>query len=154
MVSRDEARHTGYGIKYLSAIVPTLKPEEVSEIEDFAFEAARLLIDSRTQGSMRQSLFKIWAELGIDPKQALGEIMADREKIIEAAQKRGGRIGPIRGFVIPTLRSIGLYSERIDAHFRELFIANLGPELASATADPIPLPEDLEAWVEDDGLVV
>jgi len=40
-VSRDEARHTGYGIKYLSMVVPTLEPRERAELEDFAFESAR-----------------------------------------------------------------------------------------------------------------
>jgi hypothetical protein len=39
-VSRDEARHTGFGVKYLSAVVPTLGEKEIREVEDFAFEAA------------------------------------------------------------------------------------------------------------------
>ena len=85
-VSRDEARHTGYGIKYLNAVVPNLKPEEIREIEDFAFESARLLIDTRTQGSMRESLMKSWADIGIDPAIALSEIMKDRDKILADAE--------------------------------------------------------------------
>src|SRR5215831_8172298 len=52
-VSRDEARHTGYGVKYLAAVVPTLDERERHELEDFAFEAARLLIDSRVANSVR-----------------------------------------------------------------------------------------------------
>ncbi|MFQ5513790.1 MAG: ferritin-like domain-containing protein [Myxococcota bacterium] len=147
-VSRDEARHTGFGIKYLTAVVPRLKPEEVREIEDFAFESARLLVDSRHGGAMRESIFRIWAEVGVDPRSALPEILKDRERIVRDAARAGGRVGPIRGFVIPTLRAIGLYSERIHAHFREMFEANLGAELARATDVPIELPEDLEVWVE------
>ena len=40
-VSRDEARHTGYGIKYLGHVVPTLSPQENRELQDFAFECTR-----------------------------------------------------------------------------------------------------------------
>ncbi len=147
-VSRDEARHTGYGVKYLGAVVPTLSEREIREIEDFAFESARLLVDSRTRNSMRDSVMKLWSEVGIDPAVALREIIKDREKIMQDVQRSGGRLGPIRGFVIPTLRWLGLYSERIHAHFHEMFVANIGPELAGATENLAAFPEDLEAWVE------
>ena len=148
LVSRDEARHTGYGIKYLSAVVPSLTEKEVREIEDFSFECARLLVDSRTHNSMRDSVMKIWSQVGIDPATALREILKDREKILQDVQRAGGRLGPIRGFVIPTLRAIGLYSERIHAHFHEMFVANIGEELANATENLAQFPEDLEAWAE------
>ena len=36
-VSRDEARHTGFGIKYMNAVVPTLSDPERSDLEDFGF---------------------------------------------------------------------------------------------------------------------
>ena len=75
-VSRDEARHTGFGVKYLAAVVPSLDEQEIREVEDFAFEAARLLIDSRAGLSMRDSVMSLWAQAGVDPKQAL---IGDRE---------------------------------------------------------------------------
>ena len=145
-VSRDEARHTGYGIKYLNAIVPTLDDRQKAEIEDYAFEAARKLVDSRGGGSMRESVFEIWRKAGIDPMEAFGEIMKEREKIMAAIQAQGGRRGPIRGFVVPTLRSIGLFSERIEAHFDDMFEANIGALAGKIADDPRDLPEDLEAW--------
>jgi hypothetical protein len=55
----------------------------------------------------------------------------------------------VRGFVIPTLRSIGLFSERIEGHFCDMFAANFGAEMADLSQDPADLPEDLEAWVEE-----
>ena len=58
-------------------------------------------------------------------------------------------MGPVRGFVIPTLKAIGLYSERIHGFFHEMFVANIGRELAEATSDIASMPEDLEAWVEE-----
>ncbi len=146
-VSRDEARHTGYGIKYLNAVVPTLSDEEKAELEDFAYESARLLVDSRAGTSMRESVLGLWREVGIDPLEAMGELAKERDTIRAAIASRGGRRGPIRGFVIPTLRSIGLFSDRIRSHFDEMFTANLGPAYAGLDDDP-ELPEDLEAWVE------
>jgi len=147
-VSRDEARHTGYGIKYLSAIVPTLTDAERAELEDFAFESARLLIDSRSGNSIRETVFKLWQSLGIDMAAAFASILKDRDRIVKGMERTGGRLGPVRGFVIPTLNTIGLYSARVRGHFDEMFRANIGEERARRTSEIPDLPEDLEAWVE------
>ena len=147
-VSRDEARHTGFGVKYLAAVVPSLNEREIREVEDFAFEAARLLIDSRAGLSMRDSVMSLWSQAGVDPKHALTEIAKDRGKVLEAIQRSGGRRGPVRGFVIPTLRAIGLFSDRVRAHFEEMFVANVGPQWGKIADDEAGFPEDLEAWVE------
>jgi rubrerythrin len=148
-VSRDEARHTGYGVKYLSAVMPTLSDEEKADLEDFAFESARLLLDSRAGISMRDSVMSIWGAAGVDPATAFAELAKERETLMAAIQKRGGRLGPVRGFVIPTLRSIGLFSPRIEAHFDEMFSSILGPGLGRIADDPKQIPEDLEAWVNE-----
>lgn len=149
-VSRDEARHTGYGIKYLSRVVPTLDEEETARIEDFAFESARLLIDSRAGLSMRDQVLQIWGASGIDPLEAMKKLAAERDTIGSAMQRNGGRFGPVSGFVIPTLRAIGLFSERIEGHFADMFQANFHSDqarnLARLTRE---LPEDLEAWVNE-----
>jgi hypothetical protein len=149
-VSRDEARHTGYGIKYLSAIVPTLSDAECAGLEDFAFESARLLLDSRAGVSMRDSVFEIWRQAGVDPATAFTELAKERETLQAAMQRGGGRRGPVRGFVIPTLRTIGLFGPRIEAHFEELFAGILGPGLGRIADDPKHIPQDLEAWVMED----
>ncbi len=147
-VSRDEARHTAYGVKYLSAVVPTLGDAERAELEDFAFEAARLLVDARAGNSIRETIFKLWTSLGIDMAAALTSILEDRERIVKGMERSGGRLGPVRGFVIPTLNSIGLYSDRVRGHFDEMFRANLGDDLARDTSVIPDLPDDLEAWAE------
>jgi hypothetical protein len=147
-VSRDEARHTGYGIKYLNAVVPTLSDDVKASLEDFAFEAARLLVDSRAGTSMRDSVLTIWKEAGIDPVAGMAELAKERDTIRKALEKTGGRRGPVRGFVIPTLRAIGLFSPRIEGHFQEMFDANLGEIAGRISDDATEVPEDLEAWVE------
>ncbi len=148
-VSRDEARHTAYGIKYLSAVVPTVSDAKRAEIEDFAFEAARKLVDSRTGLSMRDSVLGIWAEAGIDVQEAVQRIQGERDVIQAELRRTGGRLGPVRGFVIPTLRAIGLFGPRIEAHFDEMFQANMGALAGRIADDRYELPEDLEAWVEE-----
>src|SRR5215813_12803616 len=89
-VSRDEARHTGYGVKYLSHVVPTLSDGEKAELEDFGFEAARLLIDSRSGMSMRDAVLGLWQDVGLDPAHVIGEIAKEREKLRAAVERSGG----------------------------------------------------------------
>ncbi|MFP8882085.1 MAG: ferritin-like domain-containing protein [Myxococcota bacterium] len=145
LVSRDEARHTAFGIKYLSHVVGDLCDAERERLEDFAFEAARLLVDSRTGGSMRQSALQIWSDAGLDPQTVFAELRKERENLVGSGQDSAG---PIRGFVIPTLRSIGLFSERMEKNFREMFGANFGEERAKQMNLHADLPDDLDAWVE------
>jgi hypothetical protein len=146
-VSRDEARHTGYGIKYLGAMVPTLSEPEKAALEDFAFESARLLIDSRSGFTLREAALALWADAGVDPAEALAALAKERQRLRDSLSRSGGRFGPVRGFVIPTLRSVGLLSPRIQDHFEEMFAANFGREMADLSRDPRALPDDLEAWV-------
>jgi len=145
LVSRDEARHTGYGIKYLSHVKSELAASQVAELEDFAFEATRLLTDARSGPTLRQAALAIWKEAGLDPEHVFKELLKERSKIDAA---RDGAAGPIRGFVIPTLRAIGLYGERIEGHFREMFAANFGEERARNMNLRMDLPDDIDAWVE------
>ncbi len=145
-VSRDEARHVGYGVKYLSAVVGSLSERERSELEDFAFEAARLLVDSRSGGSMRISMLEIWKECGLDPQTVFAELVKERERI-DPEMQRQSVTGPVRGFIIPSLKSVGLFSERLEGHFRGMFEANFG-ERAKTMAFGDRLPENLEEWVE------
>ena len=91
-------------------------------------------------------MFQVWDDAGIDSQAVRSEIAKERDTIVAAIAKQGGQAGPVRGFVIPTLRAIGLFSERIEAHYREMFAANLGEERARALEFGLDLPQDLEAW--------
>ena len=146
-VSRDEARHTAYGITYLSEVVPTLAPEEIGALEDFAFESARLLLDSRTGTTLRDSMVEIWSEVGIDREELFANLARERDKIRAHIQRRGGRRGAISGFVLPTMKAIGLFSERIQGHFQAMFEHNLGANAMTMAERVVDLPDDLEAWV-------
>jgi hypothetical protein len=146
-VSRDEARHCAFGVKYVARVVARSSDTEKRALEDFAFEAARMLVDSRSGSTMRDSMLKVWGDLGLDPASVFAELAKERDKIAPGMQRTGG-FGPVRGFIIPTLRSIGLFSERIEGHFREMFVGNFGLKQGSRMEFGGELPQDLMAWVE------
>ena len=148
-VSRDEARHCAFGVKYLGRVVGTLPDGEKAELEDFAFEAARTLVDSRSGATMRSSMLEVWRGLGLDPAEVFAELVRERD-LIEARAGQDDRFGPVRGFIIPTLRSVGLFSERIEGHFRDMFVGNFG-ERGHTMEFGGELPADLMAWVESGG---
>jgi hypothetical protein len=79
---------------------------------------------------------------------AFAELAKEREAIAASLARSGGRRGPIRGFVIPTLKAIGLFSDRIAERYDEMFRANFGNAFGSVREDPTAVPQDLEAWVE------
>lgn len=147
-VSRDEARHTAYGIKYLSHVVHTLDDTQKRELEDFGFEASRLLVDSRRGPTMRDSATKIWAKAGMEPQELFDAINNERDKLGAAMQPGGGAFGPVRGFIIPTMKSIGLFSDRLEGHFRDMFAHNFGEERAKSMSFGDELPDDLDVWLE------
>jgi hypothetical protein len=151
-VGRDEARHTAFGIKYLGAVVPTLSDAEGAELEDFAFEAARMLLDSRSGPTMREAVLERWKEAGVDPADVTAALAKEHANVEKIIARMGGRRGPVSGFVIPTLQSIGLFSDRIRSHFRDMFSHMEGVGVGRNPMDDIlALPEDLDAWIEDRG---
>ncbi len=149
-VGRDEARHTAYGIQYLSAVVPSLSDAEKKELEDFAFEAAQMLLDTRRGATFFDGMLERWKEAGVDPADVMTAMATERDKIDGLIKEAGGRRGPISGLVIPTLKKMGLFSDRIEGHFREMFAAMPQTGPAGTIMDNIQeLPTDLEAWINE-----
>lgn len=151
-VARDESRHHAYGVQYISRCVPCLNDAQRRELEDFALEAARTLIGSRTQQTFFSALLALWSEVGIDPAELLTSVQREREQLLREDIRPGGRLGPVQGFVIPTLRRCGLLSERVAAHFhsflRENFTSRVVGEDVQEFLRLLPdIPEDTAAWV-------
>ena len=94
---------------------------------------------------MRQSVLEVWRQAGLDPETVFAELAKEREKITPERQ-RNDPGGPVRGFIIPSLRSVGLFSERLEGHFRGMFEANFGERGRTMDLGG-ELPEDLDAWV-------
>jgi hypothetical protein len=151
-VARDESRHHAYGVQYVERCVPLLDDAARRELEDFALEAARTLIDSRNQQTLATAVMKIWQEVGIDPAELFACVAREREQLLQHTNLKGRRLGPVQGFVIPTLRRCGLLSERVATHFHDFLRANLGGALVGEDVQEflahIPeLPRDTAAWV-------
>jgi hypothetical protein len=149
-VGRDESRHHAYGVQYIERCVPCLGARERAELEDFALECARSLIDRNAQG-LFTSLLQIWTEVGIDPQALFESVSAEREAITrDLPSKR--RLGPVQGFVIPTLKRCGLLSERVATHYHGFLRENFGARTAGEDVheflERLPdLPEDTLRWV-------
>src|SRR5690606_2341267 len=94
---------------------------------------------------------KIWAEVGIDVGEMLTCIQKELPEIVaEMGRKR--RLGPVQGFVIPTLQRCGLLSERVASHYHDFLKGNLGSGIVGEDVreflETIPdLPEDTLDWL-------
>ncbi len=149
-VARDESRHHAYGVLYIERCVPCLGDAERVELEDFALECARTLIDRNAQGFFT-TLLQIWAEVGVDPSAMFASLHAEREELMRD-QPRGRRLGPVQGFVIPTLRRCGLLSERVATHYHGFLRENFGARVAGENVEEFlqhlpDLPADTARWV-------
>ncbi len=150
-VARDEARHHAYGVTYLSRCVPQLTDSQRSDLEDFALEAARTLIDQRNQQTFFSTILAIWAEVGVDPAAMLTSLQNEREELSKQVPA-GKRLGPVQGFVIPTLKRCGLLSERVAKHYHSFLMENfsariVGKDVEEFVAQIPDLPHDTAAWV-------
>ena len=149
-VARDESRHHAYGVQYIERCVPCLGATERAELEDFALECARSLIDRNAQG-LFTTLLDIWLEVGVDPAALFASLHAEREELM-GDLPRGRRLGPVQGFVIPTLRRCGLLSERVATHYHGFLRENFGGRVVGETVEEFlqhlpDLPADTARWV-------
>jgi len=141
LVTRDEARHTSFGVSYLKRIVPKLSPKERADLEDGAFEAVRLMRDPTADRSIRVRMFELWELIGLDPAETWKRIW---EEVGGPAQVEV-ESDAIRRIIIPHLRMVGLLSERIERCFEQLCQANM-PGSPSIFSDPREGPVDLYEW--------
>jgi para-aminobenzoate N-oxygenase AurF len=149
-VARDESRHHAYGVQYIERCIPFLSARARTELEDFALEAARTLVDNRRQQGLFSAVLRIWGEAGLDTTALFASLTAEREQIM-GPHTPGQRLGPVQGFVIPTLRRCGLLSERVAEHYHEFLRANLDGRLVGQNVeeflDSLPeLPADTLTW--------
>ena len=150
-VSRDESRHHAYGVQYVERCVPLLSDTEREELEDFALEAAQTVVDNRNQQGLFMALLESWSEAGVDVQELFASMQRERDELARDLPKKR-RLGPVQGFVIPTLRRCGLLSERVAARFYEFLQGNLGSRIVGEDVHEflrrVPdLPEDTAAWL-------
>jgi hypothetical protein len=150
-VSRDEARHHGYGVQYIEQCVPLLSDAERRELEDFALEAARVLIAGTNDRGLVASLLSAFSDLGVDAAALIESVRAERDQIT-ADMPRTQLLGPVAGFVLPTLKRCGLLSERVASHYHDFLKGTVNAEALGGDASDLltrlpDLPEDSAVWV-------
>ena len=150
-VARDESRHHAYGVQYVERCVPELSAAEREELEDFALDAAQTVVDNRNQQGLFMALLESWQEVGIDVTELFACMQRERDELVRDLPTVR-RLGPVQGFVIPTLRRCGLLSERVATRFHEFLQGNLGSRIVGEDVHEflrrVPdLPEDTAAWV-------
>jgi hypothetical protein len=104
-VMQDEARHVAFGRLALRDYYPQLSEAERREREEFVIEGSYHLRD-------RFNSVEVWERLGIDLKDALGALERAEGQI--RYRKR------LFSRIVPTVRDIGLWSERVQKAYTEL----------------------------------
>jgi hypothetical protein len=104
-VMQDEARHVAFGRLALRDYYPQLTEAERREREEFVIEGSYHLRDRLNSPEM-------WERLGIDYADALRELEAAEGQI--RFRKR------LFSRIVPTVRDIGLWSERVQKAYTEL----------------------------------
>jgi hypothetical protein len=104
-VMQDEARHVAFGRLALRAYYPNLTEAERREREEFVIEGSRHLRDRFNSPEM-------WECLGYDPKDVL--------PVLDAADGQIRFRKRLFSRIVPTVRDIGLWSERVRRAYTEL----------------------------------
>ncbi len=104
-VMKDEARHVAFGLLALEEVYKDLTAAERTEREEFVVEAAYLLRD-RFLGQ------EIWERLGLDTAEMVAYV--DRSQIMSLYRQA------LFARVVPVVKRIGLWGERIQAAFTDM----------------------------------
>lgn len=129
-VMQDEARHVAFGRLALRDYYPQLTEKERDEREEFAVEACYLMRD-RFMGD------EIWDNLGFNTAECV-EYVRQSPVMVEYTKRLFSRI-------VPTIRDIGLWGERIQKAFSDMGIielANIDVEAMSAADEDVAAEYD------------
>ncbi len=124
-VMQDEARHVAFGRLALRDYYPQLTEKERDEREEFAVEACYLMRD-RFMGE------EVWERLGFNTQECV-DYARSSSLMAEYTKRLFTRI-------VPTIRDIGLWGERIQRAFADMgFIelANIDVEALSAADEDV-----------------
>ena len=124
-VHQDEARHAAFGILSMRRIVQESTPEEMAEMEDFAFN----ILETLNANQQLDMLRTFGPKYGLDPDNVV-QMMHSLEQ--------WGFINsePFMHTVMPNLMRLGLVTERTEQKYRERGIL-FGDHLAQRGGLPI-----------------
>jgi 1,2-phenylacetyl-CoA epoxidase catalytic subunit len=119
-VMQDEARHVAFGRIALREYYPQLTEAERREREEFVIEGSHFLRD-------RLNSEEMWAAIGIDPQDAMAAHHASEGQV--RFRKR------LFSRIVPTVKDIGLWSERVQQAYAEMGVLHYGERNAQEMLD-------------------
>jgi P-aminobenzoate N-oxygenase AurF len=132
-VMKDEARHVAFGLLALQDAYRDLTQAERAEREEFVVEAGYLLRD-RFLGE------EVWARLGLD--------VAECTRYVDQAQVMSLYRQALFSRVVPTVKRIGLWGEKIQAAFVDMGVIGFaGSEPEELFANDERIADELEAAI-------
>ena len=132
-VMKDEARHVAFGLLALQDAYKDITEPERREREEFVIEAAHLLRD-------RIVAQELYANLGLDVEECVNWL--DQSQIMNIYRQA------LFARVVPTVKRIGLWSDKIQQAFVDLGVINYADtEPAELFANDERIAEELEAAI-------
>ena len=129
-VMQDEARHVSFGRLALRDYYPHLSDAERDEREEFAVEALHFMRDRFNQS-------EVWERLGL-PAKLLDEIHYNSKQMNSFRGRLFSR-------VVPTIKDIGLWGERIQKAFAEMGVMDYATiDVAEQLANDGKVAEDFD----------
>ncbi|MEX2197894.1 MAG: diiron oxygenase [Burkholderiales bacterium] len=119
-VMQDEARHVAFGRIALREYYPQLTAAERREREEFVIEGSHFLRD-------RLNSEEMWAAIGIDPQDAMAAHHASEGQV--RFRKR------LFSRIVPTVKDIGLWSERVQKAYADMGVLHYGDRNAQEMLD-------------------
>lgn len=110
-VEQDEARHAAFGVLTMRRVVRDAEPEQMAEMEDFAFE----ILEALNANQQLDMLKLLGPKYGLDPHNV---VMA------ATSMPNFAEFNSLMYMhtVMPNLRSLGLVTERTEQEYRDLGI--------------------------------
>jgi hypothetical protein len=132
-VMKDEARHVAFGLLALRDAYQDLTESERREREEFVVEASYLLRD-RFLGE------EVWENLGLDVSECVAFV--DRAQMMSLFRMN------LFSRVVPTVKRIGLWGEKVRAAFEDMGVITFeAMEPAELFANDERVADDIEAAI-------
>ncbi len=117
-VQLDESRHAAFGILSMRQVVKESSPEEMAEMEDFAFS----ILETLNANQQLDMLRLIGPKYGLDPESVVGIVLGMPEWPVINSEV-------FMHTVVPNLKRLGLITERTEPHWRRVGMMHGEPAL-------------------------
>jgi hypothetical protein len=118
-VQIDESRHAAFGILSMRQVVKDSTPEELQEMEDFAYS----ILETLNANQQLDMLRLLGPKYGLDPETVVEMVLGLPEWPVINSEV-------FMHTVVPNLKRLGLITERTESHWRRVGMLHERPELA------------------------